>query len=74
MQLELIKDEGWILRTDLELEKCSFCFKKLGSPFFFCRKTSKGFCRKCELGTAKVLCRTIQKEHEHLNIIRLEKK
>jgi len=72
-ELKLIKDSGWTLETNDPTGNCAKCGKKLNLPFFFCHNSEVGYCRSCELSTSKRLCGSMEKEHEHFNIIHIKK-
>lgn len=70
MELKFVKEQrGWRLVTDNPLTYCRCCGKLLQIPFFYCKEFDIGFCRKCEYDTPKRLCKSMQREHEHFNII-----
>jgi hypothetical protein len=67
------EEKGWIL-SEVNIEfRCSKCFKDITPPFFYCKQFNKFFCRKCEFGTEKRICRSSEDEHEHFNIIKIVK-
>lgn len=53
-------------------KRCSKCGINLVPPFQFCKEFEKGFCENCEKGTSKRLCYSMEEEHEHFNIIKIE--
>jgi len=72
-QIELIPDEGWILRVNKAFSmKCGYCRIKLKKDFYFCRETNKIYCKECEKEVIKKYCR-YHDEHEHYHIIQVDK-
>ena len=73
MQELLLKDNGWVLKNpDNKKFICNTCNKKLdiyAMNVFYCREKGIYFCPSCD---KKHFCKSLEREHEHFNIIRVK--
>lgn len=72
--LKLIENFGWVLQGKPYnwTNKCIRCGDDLKTPFFFCNQFKEGICKPCEISRFRRVCRSIEEEHEHFNIVRME--
>lgn len=72
--MRLIDNVGWVMsgKTDGWGGNCIKCGGKLNTPFFLCKEFNEGICRDCELKNKDRTCRSLEIEHEHFNIVKME--